>query len=621
MGSALESFCCANKDELNDSINQQNPNNLTNSSILNITGKIPTNEMKMSNDLGNIIQVNSKNKNSIPFSNYELVDKIEQGENSEIYIVKNKEDKNIFILKKLKKDNTSDLTENDISKRLDSLKQLNHPYINKIYEYYISDDYIFLIEEFCSEGNLQDKLEKIKIFPEFIVKIIMFQIFKSLIYLGSKNKEHGNLKLENILVELNDINPEKKVNKKKYNLNKDELIKAIDNDINLVNNGLSSKLSITNYRFDIKQVDSIRMINKKINDSQKRVESSQLSPGLRFGSLKKADDKLRAIPNLKYTGAHNIYNSGKFETLKYGLKVDDFGLSKIVNNNKINMKNIHYFSPETINNNSENGNCDIWACGIIMYYLLSGIFPFPGEKEDEIKTKISLGKITFDFDKFNGISEDAKDLIRKCLKRDKSRRVSLIDALGHPFFDDLKDSKIYLEDEKKILENLKNQQEHPLFYQMVLTFISYHFDDNQLLHELSRIFYKIDANTDGKITKEDLKNAYEEAGEKISKDELEEIINMVDFDKNGFIEYEEFIRVCIPEDRLFTDTNLKNAFDLFDTDKKGEITYMQVVDALEKENHINSKMIASLKKEVSSMGDELLNYEKFKKYMYTLSLQ
>jgi len=621
MGSAMESFCCANKDELNDSINQQNPNNSSNSSYLNITGKIPTNEIKSFNDLGKIVQVNSKDNGNKPFSNYELVDKIELGENSEVYIVKNKDDKNIYILKKIKRDNTSDLTENDISKKIESMKQLNHPYIIKIYEYYISDDYIYLIEEFCSEGNLQDKLKKIKIFPEFIVKIIMFQIFKALIFLGSKNMEHGKLKLENILIELNSINPEKKVNKKNYNFNKDELIKAFDNDINLVNNSLSSKLSITNYRIDIKQVDSIRMLNKKINDSEKRVESSQLAPAIRFGSLKKADDKLRAIPIKKYTGAHNIYNSGNFELLKYGIKLDDFNRSKTANKNKINMKNIHYLSPETINNNNENDNCDIWACGIIMYYLLGGIFPFPGEKEDEIKTKISLGKVTFDFDKFNGISEDAKDLIRKCLKKDKSRRVSIIDALGHPFFDDLKDSKIYFEDEKKILENLKNQQEHPLFYQMVLTFISYHFDDNQLLHELSRIFYKIDANTDGKITKEDLKNAYEEAGEKISKDELEEIINMVDFDKNGFIEYEEFIRVCIPEDRLFTDTNLKNAFDLFDTEKKGEITYMQVVDALEKENHINSKMIASLKKEVSSMGNELLNYEKFKSYMHTLSLQ
>ena len=63
------------------------------------------------------------------------------------------------------------------------------------------------------------------------------------------------------------------------------------------------------------------MINKKINESQKRVESSQVSTGLRFGSLKNKEEKLKAIPNLKYTGTNNIYNSGKFETLKYGIKL------------------------------------------------------------------------------------------------------------------------------------------------------------------------------------------------------------------------------------------------------------------------------------------------------------
>ena len=255
-----------------------------------------------------------------------------------------------------------------------------------------------------------------------------------------------------------------------------------------------------------------------------------------------------------------------------------------------------------------------------MYYLLSGLFPFSGKNEDEIK-KIIINKFIFDFDKFNTISDDVKDLIKKCLRVDYNRRLTIIEALNHPFFDDLKDSKIYFEDEKKILDNLKHQQEHPIFYQMVLTFISYNFNDMQLLHELSRIFYKIDRNTDGKITKEDLWNAYEEAGEKITKDELEEIINMIDFDKNGFIEYEEFIRVCIPEDRLFTDENLKNAFDLFDTEKKGSITYMQVVDALEREDKINSKMIELLKKEVSKMGNELLNFEQFKNLMVNLSLQ
>ena len=156
---------------------------------------------------------------------------------------------------------------------------------------------------------------------------------------------------------------------------------------------------------------------------------------------------------------------------------------------------------------------------------------------------------------------------------------------------------------------------------MVLTFISYNFKDTELLMELSRIFYKIDRNSDGKITKEDLTKAYEEAGDKIKKGELDEIIKMIDFDRNGLIEYDEFIRVCIPEDRLFTEDNLKDAFDLFDKEKKNEITYLNVVEALEREDRINGKMIELLKAEVGKMGNEKLNFEKFKKIMEELSMQ
>ena len=256
-----------------------------------------------------------------------------------------------------------------------------------------------------------------------------------------------------------------------------------------------------------------------------------------------------------------------------------------------------------------------------MFYLLSSYFPFSGESIEEIKNKILLGKFIFDYDKFIGISEDAKDLIKKCLKVDKDLRINLLDTVKHPFFDDLKDSNVYLIDEKKILENLKNQKERPIFYQMVLTFISYNFKDTELLMELSRIFYKIDRNSDGKITKEDLTKAYEEAGDKIKKGELDEIIKMIDFDRNGLIEYDEFIRVCIPEDRLFTEDNLKAAFDLFDKEKKNEITYLNVVEALEREDRINGKMIELLKAEVGKMGNEKLNFEKFKKIMEELSMQ
>ena len=603
MGTTFEAFCCSNE---NREITQGNINN---KDSLNSSSDLPIKSSIFGNNGLNQMMDN-------PFRDYLLIEYLGKSANSITYMAKNKKNNEILAIKKLKR--KKEANEEEIKSELDNLKKLNHAYINKIYDYYIEDDYIFLLEEFCSEGNLLDKIQNGKIFPEFIVKIIMFEIFKSLIYLKSKNLNHGNLKLENILIELNDIKANEKTNKKNISIKEDKFIKAINKDMQLIDTNIN-KFG-TYYKYDFNHFDSIRVINKKINESQKKNESAQMSSGLRFNISKKNIDKLKAIPNLKYKGENNIYNSGKFEFLKYGIKLDDYISEKISFKDKLIKENILYSSPETISD-VKSENCDIWACGIIMFLLLSGEYPFNGENIEEIKSKIISGKFVFDFDKFIGVSEEAKDLIKKCLKINKEMRITLLDTVKHPFFDDLKDSKVYLIDEKKILENLKNQKERPIFYQMVLSFISYHFKDTELLIELSRIFYKIDRDSDGKITIEDLMKAYEEAGEKIKKNELEEIIKLVDFDRNGFIEYDEFIRVCIPEDRLFTEDNLKDAFDLFDKDKKGNITYLNVVEALEREDRINSKMIFLLKVEVAKMGEEILDFKMFYNLMVKLSFQ
>ena len=214
------------------------------------------------------------------------------------FMAKNKKNNEILAIKKLKRNKNAN--EEEIKSELDNLKKLKHAYINKIYDYYIEDDSIYLLEEFCSEGNLLDKIQNGKIFPEFIVKIIMFEIFKALIYLKSKNLVHGNLKLQNILIELNDIKTNEKTNKKNKNINikEDKFIKGINKDMQLIDTNIN-KLG-TYYKFDFNQSDSIKVMNKKINDNQKKSESAQMSSGLRFNISRKNDDKLRAIPNLKY---------------------------------------------------------------------------------------------------------------------------------------------------------------------------------------------------------------------------------------------------------------------------------------------------------------------------------
>ena len=439
----------------------------------------------------------------------------------------------------------------------------------------------------------------------------MLEIFKALMYLSTKNIIHGDLKLENILIHsYHNEDLTSSLSSKNTNKEEDKFIKAIEHDMVLVNNGLANKEP--GYKFILVRTDSITVINKKIYENTKTNEANNF----KFDLKKEKNEKVKHE-------VHKVYNSGKLDILKYGIKLIDFGCSKIFNRTRRTFNDIVgtlvYCSPEVLSNNY-NYACDIWACGVIMYALLSGTYPFNGQTEDEVSKKILSGKFSFNSEEFNGISEEAKDLIKKCFILDPNKRINVLDALNHPFFDDLKVSKIFMEDEKKILKNLKNQKERPKFYQIVLTYMSYHFNDKEILAELSRFFTKIDKDSDGKINKADLFLAYNEAREKITNEELEQIIKWVDFDKNGYIEYEEFIRVLIPEEKLFTDNNLRNAFSLFDIDNNGFITPIQVVEILQKDEKISEKVKLMLKEEIANIGDEIIDFEEFRNIMLTLSI-
>lgn len=65
--------------------------------------------------------------------------------------------------------------------------------------------------------------------------------------------------------------------------------------------------------------------------------------------------------------------------------------------------------------------CDTWSLGVILYILLSGIPPFFGSNDTKIFERIEKGAFSFDFPQFKEVSEEAKDLIRKCLVPQESR--------------------------------------------------------------------------------------------------------------------------------------------------------------------------------------------------------
>ena len=660
-----------------------------------------------------------------PLDYYDNLKKMGKGTFGSVYKVMHKQTGVIRAMKVIsKKKLKCGFTDADILQEIDVLKKLEHPHIIKIYEFYNYEKHYYIINEFCNEGDLSEKLTKLRKFPEFFVKILMVQIFNAVLYLHKKCVFHGDLKLENIMIDsyLNDDEPpsnkknednfissllqdEKEINeylkekdlrrsctlvpksKRKFSLGiktsfnlkekneKNKLSKSVLQKVNTIStksffknksieeeknyikkkdttplavkkkeknpfsylNGEvdedeeeekkdNNEINVFDILNGIEETNEIKLFNDNKYNNKKTEMNENYNKKNHYLDIINEDEDFNIPTEESVENNKNINNTQLKKTLtlnnmkikNFELKLIDFGCAKIFSKYKKNFGEIIgtliYCSPEVLKNNY-NQECDIWSCGVIMYVLLSGHFPFYGKTEEEIKKKILSGKFSFNPKYFSNISEKAKDLITKCLIYDKHKRITAEDALKHEFFmDDINPNNIFEDeiDTKNLLLSLKNYSQHSKIYQTGLAFLSHNFADKEELNKLKKIFYKIDLNLDGKLSKYEFEQAFKEAGIDMSKEQIEKMMKSIDFDGNGFIEYEEFIRVALPKEKLFTEKNLKIAFDMFDLDKNGTISLDEFKTILGI-NKINDKKVnEELLKEIPIKENEEMTFEQFK---------
>ena len=732
---------------------------------------LPLNEIKygipknssFQNEFKSLTQIPISNQNVIrkqsgnPLDYYDIIKKLGKGTFGTVYKVMHKKTGIIRAMKVIPKNNLKcGFTDEDIIQEINILKKLEHPHIIKLFEFYTYEKNYYLINEFCTDGDLSEKLSKLRIFPEFIVKILMIQVFNAVMYLNKNCVIHGDLKLENIMIdsflkkdEINNtrgnkinfiqslLEDEKEINeylnqnelkrsstyhnflnKKSNFLNKIKEKKRQKNNNNgnnqydspdeeitqrkrgkttikssLFNNKIEKKddknyqkkeekkksaFAYLNGEEDDEETEedkkkenginidnSVTLDNSRVNKDDSSINighSSNNNIIVGYRSDEEIENGSKKMNNIKVYNENfvknqlrsqqilkedkkyiqNIMNKQTHQKLQseelscglkksltlnsmkmknFELKLIDFGCAKIFSKYKKNFKDtigtLIYCSPEVLKNNY-NKQCDIWSCGVIMYVLLSGHFPFFGKTEEEIKKKILSGKFTFNKKYFNHVSDKAKDLIKKCLIYDKNKRITAEDAVKHEFFaDDINPNNIFEDeiDSKHVLISLKNYSQQSKIYQTVLAFLSHNFADKVELNKLKKIFYKIDLNLDGKLSKDELDKAYKEAGMEMKNEQLNKVIESIDFDGNGFIEYEEFIRVTLSKEKLFTEKNLKYAFDMFDLDKNGTISLNEFKEILGIKKINDKNFNKELLKEIPIQGNEEINFEQFKKIL------
>nr|XP_023684717.1 serine/threonine-protein kinase Chk2 isoform X1 [Paramormyrops kingsleyae]XP_023684718.1 serine/threonine-protein kinase Chk2 isoform X1 [Paramormyrops kingsleyae]XP_023684719.1 serine/threonine-protein kinase Chk2 isoform X1 [Paramormyrops kingsleyae]XP_023684721.1 serine/threonine-protein kinase Chk2 isoform X1 [Paramormyrops kingsleyae] len=124
------------------------------------------------------------------------------------------------------------------------------------------------------------------------------------------------------------------------------------------------------------------------------------------------------------------------------IKITDFNQSKILEETSL-MKTLcgtpTYLAPEVFTDAITVGYSravDCWSLGVLLFVCLGGYPPFHAESEITVREQITQGCYRFIPSKWEKISDEAKDLVRKLLVVDPKKRLTITEALQHPWMQD-----------------------------------------------------------------------------------------------------------------------------------------------------------------------------------------
>jgi len=269
------------------------------------------------------------------------------------------------------------------------------------------------------------------------------------------------------------------------------------------------------------------------------------------------------------------------------IKLVDFGFSKWESLNRLQVLSgtPFYLAPEVLKG-IKNTKSDIWSIGVIMYALLSGHLPFVSDTDDTVFHKAIAGDFSFNQAIWENVSDDAKDLIKKMICANLSKRYTAQQWLQHEWFsqkDDefINDSGIQHTNED-LVSNLKLIRSKTIMQNVAYEFVKKTMDDSDLekLHEKFAEVW----NESEEVSILDFKKVIASFSSDFTQEQIDQLVRDIQKTQSltGKINYVNLLAELDSMSEYKNDTKMWMTYNKFADNETGLLKYKDLQQALNK---------------------------------------